>query len=226
MQAQRITTVLIDKSAGFKAGLERIRLFNLADFSADVADILRGANKDVNNETLEIATRSGFLAIETTPLSAAPQLFNDLRALLARNLLESADVKRWEAMERRQRAARNTRQIASRITAPFLDQPILINSESDYRVDDADQWVRVERYIRGEIQDISGAIKANAYVKLLDGRPLTVTTDRNVLKNDMVNRLYKPSMLRIKADYNVVKRELRNALLVEFVEHSSRVDEE
>ena len=55
---------------------------------------------------------------------------------------------------------------------------------------------------------------------------MPVTTDRNVLKNDMVNRLYKPSMLRIKADYNVVKRELRNALLVEFVEHSSRVDEE
>ena len=171
MQAQRITTVLIDKSAGFKAGLERIRLSNLADFSADVANFLRGANKDVNNETLEIATRSGFLAIETTSLSAAPQLFNDLRALLARNLLESVDVKRWEVMERRQRAARHTRQIAYRITAPFLDQPILINSESDYRVDDADQWARVERYIRGEIQDISGAIKANAHVKLLDRRP-------------------------------------------------------
>ena len=168
MQAQRITTVLIDKSAGFKAGLERIRLSNLADFSADVADILRGANKDVNNETLEIATRSGFLAIETTSLSAAPQLFNDLRA---RNLLESADVKRWEVMERRQRAARHTQQIAYRITAPFLDQPILINSESDYRAGDANQWVRVERYIRGEIQDISGAIKANAHVKLLDRRP-------------------------------------------------------
>ena len=174
MQAQRITTVLIDKSAGFKAGLERIRLSNLADFSADVANFLRGANKDVNNETLEIAIRSGFLPIETTLLSAAPQLFNDLRALralLARKLLESVHVKRWEVTECRQRAARHTQQIAYRITAPFLDQPILINSESDYRVDDADQWARVERYIRGEIQDISGAIKANAHVKLLDRRP-------------------------------------------------------
>ena len=105
----------------------------------------------MNTETLEVATRSGFLAIETTPLSVAPQHFNDLRALLARNLLESVDVKRWEVMERWQRAARRTRQIAYRITAPFLDQPILINSESDYRAGDANQCVRAERYIRGEI---------------------------------------------------------------------------
>ena len=55
---------------------------------------------------------------------------------------------------------------------------------------------------------------------------MPVTTDRNVLKNDMVNRLYKPSMLRIKADYNVVTRDLRNARLVEFVEYAPRVDED
>ena len=41
-----------------------------------------------------------------------------------------------------------------------------------------------------------------------------------------MNRLYKLAMLRIKAEYNVLTRELRNARLAEFVEHASTVDEE
>lgn len=226
MQAQRITVALIDHSAGFEASPERVRLSALADFSADVAVFLRGDGKEVDTKTLEVAIGHGSLAIETIPLSSAPRLFGDLRALLASDLLDGVDAKRREVMERWQRAARQTHQLAYRITAPFLPRPILINSESDYHADDADQWVQVERYIRGEIQDLGGATKANAHVRLPDGRTLKVTAERAVLKNDTVNRLYKVAMLRIKADYNVVTRELRNAWLVEFVEYAPRVDED
>ena len=225
MQAQRITVSLIDHSAGFEASPERVRLSDLADFSADVAVFLRGDGKEVDTKTLDVAIRHGSLAIETTPLSLAPRLFGDLRALLVSELLDGVDAKRREVMERWQRAARQTRQLAYRITAPFLERPLLINSESDYHADDADQWVQVERYIRGEIQDLGGATKANAHVRLPDGRTLKVTAERAVLKNDTVNRLYKVAMLRIKADYNVVTRELRNARLVEFVEYEPKVDE-
>ena len=87
MQAQRITIVLIDHSAGFEASPERVRLSDLADFSADVATFLRGEGREVDTKTLEVAIRNGSLAIETMPLSAAPRLFSDLRALLASELL-------------------------------------------------------------------------------------------------------------------------------------------
>ena len=226
MEAQRITVALIDHSGGFEASPERVRLGDLADFSADVATFLRGEDKDVDTKTLEVAVRKGSLAIETVPLLSAPGLFRDLRALLTTELLDTLDAKRREVLERWQKAARQTRQLAYRISAPFLDRPILINAESDYHADDADQWVQVERYIRGEIQDLGGATKANAHVKLPDGRTLKVTAERDVLRDDTVNRLYKLAMLRIKAEYNVLTRDLRNARLVEFVEYSPTVDEE
>lgn len=226
MEAQRITLALIDHSDGFEAHPERIRLGDLADFSTDVEAFLRGNGKEVDAKTLEVAIRKGSLAIETTPLLAAPDLFRDLRTLLAGELLDTLDAKRREVMERWQKAARQTRQLAYRISAPFLDRPILVNAESDYHADDADQWVQVERYIRGEIQDLGGSTKANAHVKLPDGRTLKVTTERDVLRNDTVNRLYKQAMLRIKADYNVLTRDLRNARLVEFVEYAPKVDED
>lgn len=225
MQAQRITVALIDHSAGFEASPERVRLSDLADFSADVAAFLRGDGKEVDTKTLEVAIRHGSLAIETMPL-VVPRLLGDLRALLVSELLDGMDAKRREVMERWQRAAHQKRQLAYRITAPFLERPIVINADSDYHADDADQWVQVERYIRGEIQDLGGATKANAHVKLPDGRTLKVSTERTVLKNDTVNRLYKVAMLRIKADYNVVTRDLRNARLIEFVEYAPRVDED
>ncbi len=146
--------------------------------------------------------------------------------MLGGETLDSLDAKRREVMERWQKLARQSREVAYRISAPFLERSIEINAESDYHADDADQWVQVERYIRGEIQDLGGATKANAHVKLPDGRTLKVTTERDVLRDDTVNRLYKSAMLRIKADYNVLTRDLRNARLVEFLEYAVDVDEE
>jgi hypothetical protein len=129
-------------------------------------------------------------------------------------------------MEKWQKTSRQSKDVAYRISAPFLGNFIEINGGSDYHADDADQWVQVERYVRGEIQDLGGATKANAHIKLPDGRTLKVTTERDVLRNDTINRLYKVAMLRITAEYNVLTRELRNAHLVEFVEHATTVDEE
>jgi hypothetical protein len=226
MEAQRITIALIDQSAGFEASPDRVRLGDLAEFSADVAAFLRGGNKEIDTKNLEVAIRKGSLAIETTPLLAAPGLLRDLRALASGELLDRLDAKRREVVERWQKAARQSKQVAYRISAPFLDQPVLVNAASDFHADDADQWVQVERYVRGEVQDLGGMSKANAHVKLLDGSSLKVTAERQLLRDDSVNRLYKSAMLRIKADYNVLTRELRNARLIEFVEYAPRVDEE
>jgi hypothetical protein len=140
-------------------------------------------------------------------------------------LLDSVDAKRKEVMERWQKAARNSAGVAYRISAPFLARPISVRADTDFRADDADQWVQVERYIRGEIQDLGGSTKANAHVRLPDGRTLKVTTDKDLLRDDTVNRLYKTAMLRVRAEYNVLTKELRNARLLEFVAHSTAVDE-
>ncbi len=225
MDAQRITIALIDHSAGFEVSPDRVRLGDLATFSTDVATFLRGEGKEIDTNTLEVAVVKGSFAIETTPLLVAPRLIADLRTLLASDMLDAVDAKRREVMERWQKAARQTRQLAYRITAPFLERPVVVNADTDFRADDADQWVQVERYIRGEIQDLGGSTKPNAHVKLPDGRTLKVTAGRDVLRDETVNRLYKQAMLRIRAQYNVLTRELRNATLVEFVEYAPRMDE-
>lgn len=226
MEAQRITLALIDRSAGFETQPDRIRLADLARFAEDVQAFLRGGDREVDTQNLDVAIREGSFAIETEPVGAAPRLFHDLQALLVGELLDSLDVKRKEVVERWQKSARASRDLSYRISAAFLLRPVVVSAQTDYRADDADQWVQVERYIRGEIQDLGGVTKANAHVRLPDGRTLKVTTEKDLLRDDTVNRLYKTAMLRVKAEFNVLTRELRNARLLEFVAYTPKVDEE
>ena len=55
---------------------------------------------------------------------------------------------------------------------------------------------------------------------------MKVETNRDLLKAETVNRLYKPALVRITAEYNVVSRDYRNAKLLEFVDHDNSFDEQ
>lgn len=224
MEAQALTVSLSDASQGYEAMPDRVRLATLADFTRDVEQFLRGKAREVDTASLEVAVKPGSVAILTQPIAAAPSLFRDLRSLLDSELLDTLDARRREVVERWQKLARANRAVSFRLAAPFLARPVVVSADTDFRADDADQWVRVERYVRGEIEDLGGATKPNAHVRLPDGSLLNVGTERDVLRADSVNRLYKPAMLRIRALYNVLTRELKDARLIEFVQYEPKYD--
>lgn len=225
MDGQRITLALDDKSGGYETSPDRVRLGDLVRFAEDVREFLQGDGKEIDARNLDVQIKHGSLAVETFPLENAPKLFGDLRALGDSELMRVLDVKRRAVIERWQKAARGTQGLAYQITAPFLSRPLVISGRTDFRTEEADHWVMVERYIRGEIQEVGGSKKPNAHVKLPNGKRLTIETDKDLLRADKVNRLYKSAMLRVKAEYNVKTRELRNARLLEFVEQATDVDE-
>lgn len=224
MEAQALLISLTDESAGYEITPDRVPLSALRAFARDVDEFLRGDDNDVDTNTLEIAIVKGSLGLRTAP-TANPKLLSDLQRLAGSEMLEGISAKRRAVIERWQKAARGVRRTRVNIQAGFLPAPIVISAETDFHADDADQWVRVERYVRGEIEDMGGHTKSNAHVRLPDGKSLVVDATREVLRDEKVNRLYKPAMLRISAEYNVMTREYRTARLLEFVEHETRVDE-
>ena len=225
METQALLLSLHDESAGYAISPGRVPLAALRGFTRDVDDFLRGSAQGVDTTSLDVAVVPGSLALLTAPL-ANSGLLADLRRLAASELLDGLDSKRRVVVERWQKAARNRRGMRVHIAAAFLPEPIIISADSDYRADDADQWVRVERYFRGEIEEIGGHTRSNAHIRLPDGKTLVVDAPRDFLRDDKVNRLYKPAMLRISAEYNVVTREYRQARLIQFVEHDQRADEQ
>ncbi|MBA2723730.1 MAG: hypothetical protein H0U56_12765 [Methylibium sp.] len=223
MEAQRILIRLHDESPGYAIAPDRVPLPTLQAFTSDVLEFLRPEGMKTDMSAIEVAVVKGSLAVHTMPLADAG-LLADLRYLSQSEELDALTARRRKVVERWQKTAHGRRALYE-ISAPMLQRSIVISVESDFHADDADQWVRVERYVRGEIEDLGGITRANAHIRLPDGKSLPVATDRAVLRDDKVNRLYKPTMVRISAEYNVVTRDYRNARLIEFVEHDSRVDE-
>lgn len=224
MEAQRIQVVLHDVSAGYEVSPERVPLSLLRAFVKDVDDLLRGDAGELDTSELQVAVVKGSLGILTAPTANAA-LLQDLQRLAASELIDAVNARRRAVVERWQKLAHGTKKLRFEIAAAFLSKSIVISAETDYRADDADQWVRVERYVRGEIKDMGGHKYVNAHIRLPDGKTLVVDADRNVLRDEKINRLYKPAMVRIVAEYNVATREYRRARLLEFVEHDARIDE-
>lgn len=224
MEAQSIRLALHDESAGYPVSPARVPLGVLRSFARDVDELLRGDAGDLSSRELEVAVMAGSLAIETRP-TANPGLLQDLRLLAASELIDSMNPKRRSVVERWQKAARSSRQLRYEISAAWLDKPVVISAETDFHMDDADQWVRVERYVQGEVFELGGLNNVNAHLRLADGSTLLVSAARDVLSNDPKNRLFKQALVRIVADYNVQTREHRNAQLLSFEPQDSSLDE-
>lgn len=225
MQAQSLNFRLQDRLNEGAISTDRVPLAMLRTFAADVDDLLKGTQGEIDTSHLDVAVFKGSLGIRTAPI-ADPALLRDLRHLAHSDRLDDLDSRRRKVIERWQKTARSNPRLVYRIEASGLDGGVLINAETDFHADDADQWVRVERYLQGEIFELGGQGKANAHIRLPDGTKLVVESDREVFRNDKVNRLYKPAMARITAEYNVVTRQYRNARLLSFEEHQQTLDEE
>lgn len=224
MEAQPIRIALHDSTLGYEASPDQVRLKTLQTFVRDVEELLRASDVGADSRELDVSIIHGSLAVQTFPTSDSG-LLQDLLLLAGSQRIDTLHSKRKGVIERWQKLARAAKGLWYEISAPILPKPVVINAQSDYHADDADQWVQVERYVTGEIEDLGGHSRTNAHIRLPDGKSLTVATDREFLRDDKLNRLYKPAMVRIAAEYNVVTRDYRNARLLAFVEHDNRFDE-
>ena len=147
MEAQRIQVVLHDVSAGYEVSPERVPLSLLRAFVKDVDELLRGDVGDLDTSDLQVAVVKGSLGILTAPI-ANTALLRDLQRLAASELIDAVAARRRAVVERWQKLARGVKKLRFEITAAYLSKSIVISAETDYRADDADQWVHVERYVR------------------------------------------------------------------------------
>ena len=220
----KLSVSLRDTSRGYSVTSNRVPLATLRDFAKDVDDFLKGESGEIATNNLDVAILSGSLVIEPVDLIVAPRFFHDLAGLALSPIIDLLDKKRREVVEKWQKRARASHGLAYVISSPSLAAPVIISAETEFRLDDADNWVRVERYLNGEIEDLGGANKSNAHLRLPSGELIRVATSKSILRDETINRLYKLSMVRFRADFNIVTHEYRNAELIEFVDYSPKFD--
>jgi hypothetical protein len=224
METNRITISLEDDSPGYEISPARVPLATLASFAGEVRDFLKGSGKDGDADAAEVAVVHGSLAIESLNF-ASPSLIHDLGMLATSSDLGSIDPKRRAVVQRWQLSAHKRASLKIKIQSARAGV-IAISSQTDFRAENEERLVNVERYIRGEIVDLGGATQPNAHIKLPNGKTLVVRTDRELIRSETENHLYKQVHLRIRAKLDLETGDLTEAKLVEFVHYSPRFDAE
>jgi hypothetical protein len=223
MEPVSVKIALQDESHGYAISPKRVPLALLNEFTSDVQAFIRGSEKEVDTAELDVAVKEGSLALEI-PTIYAPRLQQDIQFLRYSFDLSKVDAKRRAIMERWQAGAKNSLSRVIRIATSAFEQVILIDRTTDFRAAEIENWVDVERYIKGELMDLGGMKQSNAHIKLPDGKTLTVRANKDLIKSTQDNLVYRTVHLRISAKYNLDTGELRDASLIEFVNYAPKFD--
>lgn len=202
-----------------------VTLSLLAEFQKDVSDFLKGSNRDVDPSKTIVSIETGSLALVASGLFAAGALWSDVEHLQSKDSLSLIDSKRANVVERWQTLAQKNPNRHYSIADSSSQVVFVIDSTSNYfRLEGT--WVHVEKYLHGTIIDMGGKTKANVHLELENGESLTIASTQELLVKDNQNRLYRPALLHVTAEENLLTGELRGLKLLTFDNHLPSYDDD
>lgn len=224
MEPLFVTFALEDQSHGYEISPTRVPIDELIEFSKEVRDFIQGSDKEVPKEDLVVSIKSGSLALATQSL-IAPKLQADMLILSSFTDISRIDSKRRAVLESWQKSAKANAGKVVKIVSNAFNGIIRISNQSNFSAESVENWVEVERYVRGELQDLGGVKNSNAHLRMQDGQKLKIKTDKELVRAQSVNHVYHDVTIRIKARLNLYTGELKDAELIEFIEYAPKFDQ-
>ncbi|MBZ0096565.1 MAG: hypothetical protein K8H75_14480 [Sulfuricella sp.] len=214
-----------DRINDVEVGPAHVSLALLGEFQKDVSEFLKGTGRDVDPAQVLVSVEDGSLALVASGLLAATSLWADIEHLKSPDSLSLIDAKRAAVVERWQASARQNPHRRYLVADRAAQVGFSVDSASDYRrVEQV--WVHVEKYLHGRVIDLGGKTKANVHLELESGETLTVAASQDLLAQDEHNRLYRPALLHVTAEENLLTGALRNLRLLAFEAHQPSYDED
>ncbi len=213
-----------DRINDAEVGLKHVPLSLLGEFQKDVTEFLRGASRDIDPAEVLVSMEDGSLALVATGLMAATTLWADLTRLETQDALSRIDPKRAAVIERWQSSSRQNPHRVYRVAD--LDERLnwLISHETSFRKVE-DPWVAIEKYVHGRIVDWGGKVRVNVHLEMDDGTVLKISATQDLLAREELNRLYRPALLHIAAEENLLTGMIRNPRLLSFESHQPVYEE-
>lgn len=213
-----------DRINDAEVGLKHVPLSLLGEFQKDVTEFLRGTSRDIDPSEVLVSMEDGSLALVATGLMAATTLWADLARLETQDALSRIDPKRAAVIERWQASSRQNPHRVYRVADVDERLNWLISHETSFRKVE-DPWVAVEKYVHGRIVDWGGKIRVNVHLEMDDGTVLKISATQDLLAREEKNRLYRPALLHIAAEENLLTGMIRHPRLLSFESHQPVYDE-
>lgn len=224
--ANVLQIALSDRVNDVEVGPGHVPLALLGQFQKDVGEFLRGSGKDVDPSEVVISIEQGSLLFVATGLLAAAGLWADIELLQSNKNLGLLDPRRAVVMERWQDAARKYPYRSYRLSDQEETFSVNVDSASDFRNKQQDVWVAVEKYVHGRVLDIGGKTSPNVHLELANGTTLKINAPMQLLADEEQNHLYRPVLLHVTGEENLLTRELRNLNLQSFEKHQPTWNEQ
>jgi len=192
----------------------------LNEFNQQAGKFLKGSHTKIDLDKLQVRIEEGSYRLVPLQLALAVGLAADL-SLLANGNLDDMDPKRAEIVEEWQRGARKSLDVRYVIGDAA---PIIIDRNSSYQRHENAVWLSVEKYLHGMVSDLGG-VKPNLHLRLASGQLLSISLREEQVLQKEQNLVYRPVLLRVRAEEELSTGKLRHAKLLDFVDYQPAFDE-
>lgn len=215
---------LRDRVNDIDVGPVHVPFDQLAEFQKNIADFLRGSTRDVDTSDIILSIGRGSLQLVAVGIPVTATLWSDIRALQSSDAMHRIDPRRAEMLVFWQEESRKSPHRAYQVHDPASSLKIVVDSTTNFKPLD-DTWVTVEKYVEGTILSWGGKGRATIRIERDDGRLFTVEATKEMLHQEVENRLYKTATLNISVEENLRTGELKNPKLKAFVPSLSVYDD-
>ncbi|WP_315388120.1 hypothetical protein [uncultured Stenotrophomonas sp.] len=215
-----------DRVDGHDVTPQTVPLGLLKEFVKDVASFIRGDDKAIDTKDLLVSVVEGSFALQSYgELPEELAIWGDLERL-SKGVLDGVDAKRAGVAEKWRLDALRHPGRTFKIADPAHDYLIAINSDTYFSREFTAQWVLVERYLSGIVEDWGGLTSPNIHLRLEDGSSIKVDATRAQIRGYERNPVYRFVVIRAELEEDLVSGDRRNAKFIDFADYQPRIDED
>lgn len=214
-----------DQADGHNVTPETVPLGLLKEFVQDVATFIRGSDKEIDTKDFLVSVVKGSLALQS--YEVVPDgfpIWGDIDQL-SKGTFDGVDPKRAEVAEKWRASAMKRPTRLFRIGDTSNIDIVAINADTFFSRETASNWVLVERYLSGVIEDWGGQTAANIHLRLEDGSSLKIDATREQIRDQQQNQVYHHVVIRVELEEDLATGDKRNAKFIGFADYDPHIDE-
>jgi len=192
----------------------------------NIEDILYPSNKKSRPDITYQIEQGSVINRFKTSLQAVVSFAAVASMVSSSGSIDGLELPTAKAIENIQNVAR-TKNYSFELKTSVADDVILnINPQTNYQRT-ANLWVDSELYFYGILTNAGGKNKANIHLDTKEVGTIIIETDREFLKNEEENLLYKEFGVRVLGKQNIETGEIDNSFLklVELIDYHPKYDE-
>lgn len=199
---------------------ENIDLITLNQFMGEVIELLQGdlERSDLGKPKVVISSGSIKIAVASASLVTS-SLASDIAKFELNFDLDGIAPKRAQVLEKWRKRSSESQHFSINVGTHSLK----VDRDAQFRHRQKDQWVRVEKYLRGKVVDAGGKTTPNIHLVLPGNRTIKINATEDQLRGS--DFLYETVTLEVRAKEHIGNGELKDLHLIEVHRPKSQIDE-